>query len=54
MNWIEGISFELKERKRIEYIKQQLTAKGHLDGWMVEGLEKELKVLEGNERVTRG
>ena len=39
MNWIEGMSFELKER-RMEYIKQQLTAKGHLDGWMIEGLEK--------------
>lgn len=52
-NWIEGMSLELKERKRIEYIKQQLTAKGHLDGWVIEGLEKELKVLEGNERVTR-
>ena len=52
-NWIEGMSLELKERKRIEYIKQQLTAKGHLGGWVIEGLEKELKVLEGNERVTR-
>tara|TARA_A100001515_G_scaffold46187_1_gene36222 strand:+ start:603 stop:797 length:195 start_codon:yes stop_codon:yes gene_type:complete len=54
MNWIEGMSLELKGRKRMEYIKQQLTAKGHLDGWMVEGLEKELKELEDNERVTRG
>ena len=53
MNWIEGMSFELKER-RMEYIKQQLTAKGHLDGWMIEGLERELKELEDNERVTRG
>ena len=52
MNWIEGMSFELKERKRMEYIKQQLTAKGHLDGWMIEGLEKELKELENIKKAS--
>lgn len=52
-NWIEGMSLELKRKERIEHIKQQLTAKGHLDGWMIEGLEKELKELE-NERVSGG
>ena len=52
-NWIEGMSLELKRKERIEHIKQQLTAKGHLDGWTVEGLEKELKELE-NERVSGG
>tara|TARA_B100000131_G_scaffold64474_1_gene60880 strand:+ start:4318 stop:4500 length:183 start_codon:yes stop_codon:yes gene_type:complete len=53
-NWIEGMSLELKRKERIEHIKQQLTAKGHLDGWMIEGLEKELKELESNERVSGG
>ncbi len=52
MNWIEGMSFELKERKRMEYIKQQLTAKGHMDGWMIEGLEKELKELENIKKAS--
>ena len=47
------MSLELKRKERIEHIKQQLTAKGHLDGWMIEGLEKELKELE-NERVSGG
>ena len=54
VNWIEGMSEELKIRKRIQYIESQLTARGHLDGFVIEGLEKELKELKDNERITRG
>ena len=51
-NWIEGMSLELKLKKRIEYIESQLTARGHLDGYVTMGLEKELKELK-DERITR-
>ena len=52
-NWIEGMSLELKIKKRIKYIESQLTARGHLDGYVIMGLEKELKELK-DERITRG
>ena len=54
MNWIEGMSEELSIKRRIEYIVGQLTARGHLDGFVIMGLEKELKELKENERITRG
>ena len=54
MNWIEGMSEELSIKKRIEYIEGQLTARCHLDGFVIIGLEKELKELKENERITRG
>ena len=54
MNWIEGMSEELSIKKRIQYIESQLTARGHLDGFVILGLEKELKELKENERITRG
>ena len=33
-------------KERIEYIKSELTAEGHWDGWVVTGLKEELAELE--------
>ena len=32
--------------ERITYVKQQLSAHGHLDGWVIQGFKKELQRLE--------
>ena len=32
--------------ERIEYVRQQLAACGHLDGWVTEGFKQELERLE--------
>lgn len=33
-------------KERIEYIKSELAAEGHWDGWVVTGLKEELAELE--------
>jgi hypothetical protein len=52
-NWIEGMSLELKGRRRIRYLKMQLSAEGHWDGWVIKALRAELAELRGtyNEEV---
>jgi len=54
MNWIEGMSLELKEKKikeRMEYIKNELTAAGHLDGWVLTMLNKEYEELKRQKKI---
>jgi len=49
MNWIEGMSLELKGKKikeRMRYLRNELTAEGHLDGWVLTGLKKEYEELK--------
>lgn len=33
-------------KQRITYLKQELAARGHQDGWLIQGLKKELVRLE--------
>ena len=32
--------------ERIAYLKEQLSAHGHLDGWVIQGFRQELERLE--------
>ena len=44
LNWDKQI---IKE-KRIKYLESELGSKDRLDGWTVEGLQKELDKLKNN------
>ena len=37
---------EQKIKKRISYLRSELSASGHHDGWTLKGLQKELEELE--------
>jgi len=37
---------EQKIKKRISYLRSELSASGHHDGWTLRGLQKELEELE--------